>query len=41
VLAAVRFDALNESFGHGTLEMWAEDGTLLAVAAQSVRMRRW
>jgi acyl-CoA thioesterase len=41
VLLDIRFDALNETFGHGAMEMWAEDGTLLAVAAQTVRMRRW
>jgi acyl-CoA thioesterase-2 len=41
VLLDIRFDALTEVFGHGAIEMWAEDGTLLAVAAQSVRTRRW
>jgi acyl-CoA thioesterase len=41
VLLAIRFDVLNESFGHGTIEMWSEDRTLLAVAAQSIKPRRW
>jgi acyl-CoA thioesterase len=41
LLVTTRFEALTESFGHGAIEMWSRDGTLLATAAQSVRPRRW
>jgi acyl-CoA thioesterase len=39
VLADVRVQALAGGFGHGVVHLWAEDGTLLATASQSVIVR--
>lgn len=41
VLVAIRFESLTESFGHGAIDLWSRNGTLLATATQSVRPRRW
>ena len=41
VLLDIRVDAVHHGFGHGTVHMWAEDGTLLAVASQSCILRLW
>jgi acyl-CoA thioesterase len=41
VLADVRVQALAGGFGHGVVHLWAEDGTLLATASQSVIVREW
>ena len=41
VLIDVRVQALAGGFGHGIVHLWAEDGTLLATASQSVIVRRW
>jgi acyl-CoA thioesterase len=40
VLADVRVQAVADGFGHGVVHLWAEDGTLLATASQSVIVRR-
>jgi len=39
VLADVRVQAVSKGFGHGVVHIWAEDGTLLATASQSVIVR--
>ncbi|MEX0947532.1 MAG: acyl-CoA thioesterase [Acidimicrobiia bacterium] len=39
VLADVRVQAVSGGFGHGVVHLWAEDGTLLATASQSVIVR--
>ena len=41
VLADVRVQAVADGFGHGVVHLWAEDGTLLATASQSVVVREW
>ncbi len=41
VLLDVRIDAVADGFGHGTVLLWAEDGTLLASASQSTIVRHW
>jgi acyl-CoA thioesterase len=41
VLLDIRVDAVRHGFGQGTVHMWAEDGTLLAVASQSCIVRFW
>lgn len=41
VLLDIRVDAVRGGFGHGTVHLWAEDGTLLAVASQSAVVRVW
>jgi acyl-CoA thioesterase II len=41
VLIDVRVDAVQRGFGHGTVHLWAEDGTLLATASQSTIVRYW
>lgn len=35
VLCDVRVDGINNGFGHGSVFLWAQDGTLLATASQS------
>ncbi len=35
VLCDVRVDGVHGGFGHGSVYLWAEDGTLLATASQS------
>ena len=35
VLCDVRVDGVHDGFGHGSVYLWAEDGTLLATASQS------
>jgi acyl-CoA thioesterase II len=39
VLIDVRVHAIARGFGHGRVELWAEDGTLLATASQSCVVR--
>ena len=39
ILADVRVQAVAHGFGHGVVHLWAEDGTLLATASQSVIVR--
>lgn len=41
VLIDVRIDAVQRGFGHGTVHLWAQDGTLLATASQSTIVRYW
>jgi acyl-CoA thioesterase II len=39
VLLDIRIHAVANGFGHGTVHLWAEDGTLLATASQSTIVR--
>jgi acyl-CoA thioesterase len=41
VLMDIRVHAVERGFGHGLVHMFAEDGTLLATASQSVIVRMW
>jgi acyl-CoA thioesterase II len=41
VLLDIRIQAVKNGFGHGLVHLWAEDGTLLATASQSVIVRYW
>jgi len=41
VLMDIRVHAVERGFGHGLVHMFAEDGTLLATASQSVIVRFW
>lgn len=41
VLMDIRVHAVERGFGHGLVNMFAEDGTLLATASQSVIVRFW
>jgi len=41
VLADVRVHAVADGFGHGLVHLWAEDGTLLGTASQSMIVREW
>jgi acyl-CoA thioesterase-2 len=41
VLVDVRIHAIYAGFGHGLAHLWAEDGTLLGTASQSVIVRFW
>jgi len=41
VLIDMRIQAVHRGFGHGVAHLWAEDGTLLATASQSVVVRLW
>jgi acyl-CoA thioesterase len=41
VLCDIHIHALVGGFGHGLAHLWAEDGTLLGTASQSISVRRW
>jgi acyl-CoA thioesterase len=41
VLLDIQIQGVERGFGHGTMNMFAEDGTLLATASQSVIARLW
>jgi acyl-CoA thioesterase len=41
VLLDVHIHAIARGFGHGRVHLWAEDGTLLAIASQSAIVRYW
>jgi acyl-CoA thioesterase len=41
ILLDIRIHAVANGFGHGLVHLWAEDGTLLATASQSVIVRIW
>jgi acyl-CoA thioesterase len=41
VLLDVRIHAIENGFAHGLVHLWADDGTLLATASQSVKVRMW
>jgi acyl-CoA thioesterase len=39
VLLDIQISMVANGFGHGSVNMWAQDGTFLAVASQSVIVR--
>lgn len=41
ILLDIRIHAIDRGFGHGLVHLWAEDGTLLGTASQSVIARKW
>ncbi len=41
VLCDIHMHALANGFGHGLAHLWAEDGTLLGTASQSISVRLW
>ena len=41
VLCDIHMHALVGGFGHGLAHLWAQDGTLLGIASQSISVRRW
>jgi len=41
VLCDIQMQALANGFGHGLAHLWAQDGTLLGTASQSIGVRRW
>ena len=41
VLIDVQVHAVTNGFGHGRVNLWAQDGTLLATAGQSCALRAW
>lgn len=41
ILCDIRMHAVVDGFGHGLAHLWAEDGTLLAIASQSISVRLW
>jgi acyl-CoA thioesterase-2 len=41
VLCDIHMHALAHGFGQGLAHLWAQDGTLLATASQSISVRRW
>ena len=41
VLCDIHIHALSHGFAQGLAHLWAEDGTLLATASQSISVRRW
>jgi hypothetical protein len=41
VLCDIQMHALANGFAHGLAHLWAEDGTLLATASQSISVRLW
>ena len=41
VLCDMQIHALAHGFGHGTAHLWAQDGTLLGIASQSISVRPW
>jgi acyl-CoA thioesterase len=41
VLVDVHIHAVANGFAHGRVHLWAEDGTLLAIASQSAIVRPW
>ena len=40
VLCDVRIDSVSRGFGHGSVYLWTESGTLLATASQSAVLHR-
>ena len=40
VLCDVRIDGIHDGFGHGSVYLWAQDGTLLATASQSAVLHK-
>jgi acyl-CoA thioesterase-2 len=41
VLCDIHIHALVGGFAHGLAHLWSEDGTFLAIASQSISVRRW
>lgn len=41
VLCDIQMQSLANGFGHGIAHLWAQDGTLLATASQSIGVRLW
>ncbi len=41
VLLDIRVHAVHDGFAHGVVHLWAEDGTLMATASQTVMVRYW
>jgi hypothetical protein len=41
VMIDIRVDVVARGFGHGTVYLWAPDGTLMAAASQSAIVRQW
>lgn len=41
ILLDIQVDGISRGFGHGTVHLYAEDGTLMAVASQSTIVRFW
>jgi acyl-CoA thioesterase len=41
VLCDIQMHALAHGFGQGLAHLWAQDGTLLGTASQSISVRRW
>lgn len=41
VLIDIRIDGIDNGFGHGTVHLFADDGTLMATASQSTIVRFW
>lgn len=41
ILVEVQVDGIGNGFGHGTVHLWADDGTLMATASQSTIVRYW
>ena len=41
ILIDVQVDGIGNGFGHGTVHLYAEDGTLMAMASQSTIVRYW
>ncbi len=41
ILCDIHMHAVAHGFGHGLAHLWAEDGTLLATASQSISLRLW
>lgn len=39
VLADIHVEAVSNGVGHGTVDLWSQDGTLLAIASQSAKIR--
>jgi len=41
VLLDIQIESVQRGFAHGTIQMFAENGTLLATASQSCIARKW
>jgi acyl-CoA thioesterase len=41
VLLDIQVHTVQQGFGHGLVHLWAEDGTLLAIASQSCIVKFW
>lgn len=41
VLVDIQVDGIDRGFAHGTIRLWAQDGTLLGTASQSTIVRFW